>query len=85
MSLNAFGDSSTSRSSFVPTGLAVGSPLAAPPPFGSGAGLAAGGGAGAGPAAGRAGSGDLPAHAHASKTVAVNVARIHNIFVITAR
>jgi hypothetical protein len=84
--LNAFGDSFTSRSSCVPTGLA-------PPPDGSGLavggddgwGLPAGGGDGSGLTAGRAGSADLPAHAPASKTAAVNVARIQVVVIITRR
>jgi hypothetical protein len=46
-------------------------------------GLAAGGGVGSGLTAGRAGSADLPAHAEASTTTAINdVARIHDIIVI---
>jgi hypothetical protein len=70
--------------------LPEGCALAAPP--GAGSGLAAGGGAaglaggaGSGLAAGRAGSADLPAHAPASKTAVIEVARIHPVIVITAR
>src|SRR6185295_710444 len=50
-SLNAFGDSFTSRKSLVPTGLSPGAPPPAAPPDG-GSGLAAGGAGGAGLATG---------------------------------
>jgi hypothetical protein len=70
--------------------LSEGVSLALPPGDGSGLaaggdwGLAAGAGDGSGLAAGRAGSADLPAHAPASKTAIINVARIH-VIVITER
>ena len=73
---NSFGESWASRRSLVPTGLAEGLSLGGVPPGGgvpTGGALPADGSA---PPAGRAGSGDLPAHAHASKTTAMTVARI---------
>jgi hypothetical protein len=69
--------------------LAEGFSTAAPPPPDDGSGLTAGGDEGSGVTAGgddgaaltagRAGSGDLPAHAPASKTAATTIARIGNV------